>query len=944
MKKYLVILFLFITVNLSAQGYKHFTIEQGLAGNRVYKILQDYDDFIWIATDKGISKFDGTSFKNFTIADGLPSNDIWQIILTKDNKLWFLTRSNKIGYIQNDTIHAFEAQNGEFLYPTVFNTDLKRLYLKSYNNNYHLKDNKWQKISKPSGFKENNFLILSHPKYQFYTYNQGKSKEKFVYIADTLKKHSKVKFITLNKNMEIKGQINDSLIGFTSAHGVHFINLNTATYHNIINPDFFIKNVFIRILATDDSVQISTENFWAKLGYDFSLTEVRFFPKKFQLTTIFRDRHGNFWGTTYAKGIYFFPKNALSRKEYLTNEPVQFLKLFDNNLFASVINKGIYKYNIKADKFESFFENTDYFFDMLYKDDDNFAVMANRTTFIKIHGNLDKFYRVGKGILHLGKTFYAFRERNKISIFNSRNLNEIKSYPIEAANDFILFNNLLTCGTPVGLYQIENDSIKHIEIDPEKSPVPVLTLNKTKKHLIIGTDGFGAYIWDGKTKAKLIKDTKGLIINNIFTQKDSVWLATQKGVFNYYFDNDKLHLNKIMQKSDGIVSNHVNHVVVLNNKIFTSNFSGITSVNNSPLKNLPVQKIYFKSVQFNRKKIHENEQIKYRKNNNLSFNFGLIDYTGQIYNRYFYQLLPAQKKWIEVDSKNINFNDLKPETYTFKVKAVNPYGHETTKAFHFAIMPLWWQTTWAQILFTILFLTTAFLIAYWYRLKALKKQKTRLLAQKQMAEFELHALRSQMNPHFVFNSLNAIQYYINDENYDQSETYLVRFSRLIRMIFEFSRKKNISLRQEIDLLKSYLNLEKMRFAERLNYCIDIDPKINIDKRTIPTLLLQPIVENAVNHGIFHKKGEGNICVKFKYIDEKTYEVLTQDDGVGVKKSAEINQKSLKKHQSRSTQILKDRIKLLNMSGKWHVAYELIDQINNKQTPYNTIVKLKITEL
>ena len=943
MRKVLVIFSLLITLSISAQGYKHFTIEQGLAGNRVYKVLQDYDDFIWIATDKGISKFDGSTFKNFTIANGLPSNDIWQIVLTKDNKLWYITRSNKIGYIKNDSIHNFSAQNNEFLYPTVFCSDSKRILLKSYGNNYVLSDNLWQMLPKPTRLQTNEFLLLLHPENQVFYWMKTKSGKKKAFLSDSLLKHKTEKELSY-EDLIVKGQINDSLLAFSSRNGIHFINLNNSTVHNIINTGYFQKNIFKRIIATDNSIQISTENFWAKLDDQYNLTDIKTFPKSFQLTTIFKDRQGNFWGTTYAKGIYFLPKNALSYKSYLSNEPVQFLKLFDDNLFAGVINKGIYKYNIKKDQFESFFEDTDYFFDMLYKDDDNYAIMANKTTFINIHGNFSKFYRIGKGILHLGKTFYAFREHNRISIFNSKDLKEIKSYPIEGANDFILYNNLLTCGTPVGLFQIENDSIKKIDIDKNISSIPILTLNTVGEHLIIGTDGFGAYIWDGKNNIELIKDTKGLIINNIYTKNDSVWLATQKGVFDYYFEKEKLHLNRIMQKYDGIISNHVNNVIAFNNKIFTSNFSGITSVNKNSIKELPIQKIYFKSVKYDRKKIHDSAQIQYKKNNNLLFNFGLINFAGQINNRYYYQLLPIQKKWLKVDSKIINFNNLKPDTYTFKVKTINPYGQQTEKSFHFTISPLWWQTGWALFLFILPFVILIFLLAYWTRRRALQKQKTRLLAQKQMAEFELHALRSQMNPHFVFNSLNAIQYYINDENYDQSEAYLVKFSRLIRMIFEFSRKKDITLRQEIELLTSYLNLEKMRFVDHLNFCIDIDPKINIDKTSIPTLLLQPIVENAVNHGIFHKKGGGTICIKFNYIDENTYEVLTQDDGVGVKKSTEINQKSLKKHQSRSTQILKDRIKLLNMSGKWQITYEMIDKIEDKQTNYNTIVKLKIKKL
>ena len=945
MKKYLVVFMCFIALNISAQGYKHFTIEQGLPSNRVYKILQDYDGFIWIATDKGLAKFDGDSFKNFTIASGLPSNDIWQIILTRDNKLWFFTRSDKIGYIQNDSVYAFPAQNGEFIYPTQINTNLKQIYFKSYNHNYVLNHQKWQimPINKNDSLHFDP-LKLIHNK-ACYLYNnslQNKNNTRKIILSDssfqTLKKIS----ITY-PDLYTKGQINDSLIAISSEKGIHFINLNDLIIYHIIKPGIFKKNIYIRAQATEQNIQVSTENFWASLDTDYHLKNEKIFPEKFHLSTVFKDRQGNFWGTTYAKGVYFFSKNALSSQNLLPNEPVQFLKIYNDQLFAGILNKGIYKLNPKTGKFEVFYKINDYLFDFLYENDQNFGITANTSTFIKKNGKMVEYKRVGKGLLHLKKKLYAISERGQITVFN-RDLELIKTYPIEGSNDFITLNNQLVCATPIGLFKIVNDSIKRIYFEPNHTAIPVLSLNKIDNKLIVGTDGLGVYVLDKQQKSQFLKETKGLIVNHIFVQDNNLWLATQKGVFNYILKDGQLQLNRIMRKTDGLISDHINHVVIFNNKIYTSNFSGVTSVNQDDIKNLPVQKIYFKSVSYNGQNIDQNTHISYRKNNNLLFNFGLIDFTGQEHNRYFYQLLPVQNTWLEIDSKNINFNNLKPNDYIFKVKVVNPYRQAFSKSFSFSITPLWWQTSWAHILMVISVLFIFFSLAYWMRRKELRKQRAKLIAQKQMAEFELHALRSQMNPHFVFNSLNAIQYYINDENYDKSESYLVKFSRLIRMIFEFSRKKSIKLKQEIDLLKSYLNLEKMRFGDRFNYCINIDENLNVEQTEIPTLLLQPIVENAVNHGIFHKKDKGTICLDFRYIDKNSYEIQIKDDGVGLEKSAEINKRSLKKHQSRSTQILKDRIKLLNLSGKWQITYEITDKTQDQQTTYNTIVKLKITKL
>ena len=245
---------------------------------------------------------------------------------------------------------------------------------------------------------------------------------------------------------------------------------------------------------------------------------------------------------------------------------------------------------------------------------------------------------------------------------------------------------------------------------------------------------------------------------------------------------------------------------------------------------------------------------------------------------------------------------------------------------HFQIKPLWYQTLWFRFVTALISIGTIITLLYYLRKKELQKQRKKLQAKKKIADFELHALRSQMNPHFVFNSLNAIQYYITNNETELSEKYLVKFSRLIRMFFDFSRAKEISLEEELKLLKGYLEIEKMRFGKLFTYQFNIDKALNLKKTTIPTMLLQPIVENAVNHGLFHNKGNGLITIDFRFITLHSYQVLITDDGVGVSKSKAIQQQSLRTNKSntRSTQVLKERIELLNNAGVWTVNYSITD--------------------
>lgn len=212
-------------------------------------------------------------------------------------------------------------------------------------------------------------------------------------------------------------------------------------------------------------------------------------------------------------------------------------------------------------------------------------------------------------------------------------------------------------------------------------------------------------------------------------------------------------------------------------------------------------------------------------------------------------------------------------------------------------------------------------------------RKNKLLAEKKMSinsyekkmvELELNALRSQMNPHFVHNSLNAIQYYIQLNDIDQSENYLTRFSKLVRQFFDYSRKQLITIEEEIELISNYLSLEKLRFEDKLFYEIVCDEAIDKDAY-IPSMVLQPIIENAVNHGIFHKKTRGTVTVTFSQLEYDTFCVVVKDDGIGIKASKKLTKNTFQRHKSHSSQVLDERLKLLEQVDNWHVEYTIQDR-------------------
>ncbi len=220
-----------------------------------------------------------------------------------------------------------------------------------------------------------------------------------------------------------------------------------------------------------------------------------------------------------------------------------------------------------------------------------------------------------------------------------------------------------------------------------------------------------------------------------------------------------------------------------------------------------------------------------------------------------------------------------------------------------------------------------------------KKRRDEEDYHKRITSSELQALRSQMNPHFIHNSLNSILYYIQQNDVKSSERYLNKFSNLIRMFFELSRKKEIRLSEEIELLDHYLTIEKLRFEDKLNFQIKANSGLIPEKVLLPSMILQPIVENAVNHGIFHKTAPGNIEISFSQNEKGDILVRIQDDGIGVSNSLALKTKdsSAKAH---STDVLRDRLALLHDSKEFDIQMsqtDLFPEGSNKGTLVNLVI-------
>ena len=222
------------------------------------------------------------------------------------------------------------------------------------------------------------------------------------------------------------------------------------------------------------------------------------------------------------------------------------------------------------------------------------------------------------------------------------------------------------------------------------------------------------------------------------------------------------------------------------------------------------------------------------------------------------------------------------------------------------------------------------------RQNKLREQQKNLLLQQKL-------FRSQMNPHFLFNSLSSIHNYIIHEESVKAGQYLSKFSKLVRNILDSSFEEYITLEKEISTIKNYLELQKVRYGKKFDYSIDIDEGIDTESMKIPPMLAQPIIENSIEHGIKHKETSGVIHIRFKLRDSMIiFEV--EDDGIGRKKAMETILKQDKDHKSLATTITLERIQVLNKKSKNKISMQILDLKNEKDEPAGTRVTFEIPVL
>ncbi|MCI2229985.1 histidine kinase [Polaribacter sp. MSW13] len=942
----------------------HLSEKDGLPDKEFYNIIEDKQGFIWLCADKGLFRYDGKTFKNYTNKEK-KGHSVFNLLEDNEGRIWCNNISGQFFYVEEGKLNTFIdlslVLKGEL---TFFKVEKEHLIVFSQSVIYYINKNT-KLIEKEHAFN----TAISQP--------ISIKKEMFIASIDSIsvfnnKYDLKEKFSIKGKNESklVEGRTKvfkiDSLLFINQVRGkintffkINFLEKKATKLENLKGVE---KEQIYDVLNKDDQIWFSTTNgVWVYNWVNNKFKEERQFLKGKNVTKTITDKDGNFWFITLNNGVYVVPNIYIEK--YAISEASKGIsvldKIDDHTLYFGSNNGNVGLYNIHTNT-----ETT--------------IVMPNKSRVSAIK------YNPRKELSYIGKDINGYVLDHKTGLLKDVfKVSSVKNFLILENNDVHIVDHKNTYLLKEGNFKklkyiytnkrpytsfyhkkdksiyiayvdglVKNDSLRSSKtITYNNKPIYGLSITDTKDGILwVATFKDGIFGLKNDTVTHHFTTKNGLVSNRIEKIKadhNNLWIATDAGI---QLLDTKTNIFKTLTKRDGIISYDISGIEIMKDKVVFSSSEGLFSVDKqNAFKEQKAVEVYFTEVEINEKetKLAANYKLGYNQNA-IKFSFNVNGLKFNKKGKYKYRLLGFNKNWITtaIGETSVKYNSLPAGDYTFQVQPVLTETQIKNKiaALNFSIKNPFWKTWWF-ISGAVVFVFVSIIL--YYRRKIRKEEQQRLVEVKQLSldkeliALKLENLRSQMNPHFIFNALNSIQEYIILNQKKLASEYLGKFANLIRTYLNHSIKGNITLQEEIDCLEMYLELEKLRFEEKLNYTIVSYGNLHPSDINIPTMLIQPYVENALKHGLLHRKINRVLKVNF-HINDKTNVVkcIIIDNGVGREKAEKFKARSYKKHKPFATKATEDRLALLNY-GKEKQVGVIITDLFEDNNPVGTQVTISI---
>lgn len=952
--------------------YQQFTEKDGLPSSEVYHAFQDSKGYIWFATNNGVSRFNGSEFTNFGLEDGLPDLTVFEIYEDYKGRIWFIPLSGKLSYYREGEVHLYPFNNLITNQPNSSNGPIKNgFYIDTSETVYLSMDRRGLSIISKIGRLEIIDLKESFHFAEIITLDNGNS----ILIRRGMdaiypSAHPSSYFCKVNaiqKEIHFTDQFINRYRTYRSISISKDDNYYISYWNDLLKVN---KQGEIKRFSFDGDVVAlyfdESENLWVGTRmhgvYCFDKQDISKKPKQHffkdnTITSVLHDNEEGYWFTSYEKGVFHMPtiesKNIVINASNDIEEYTSVIKsdediytILRNNNSAIRFNR---KYepeilNFKGDKnsiktlfykhMADIYVGTPY---GVYNKNKNSLIEGTPS-----RGSCLGFYSKGNKLYCATNLGYIIIENDKI-VFTSwaEKLDEDKVFS-RRVNSIYINDTSLFLGCPDGLWYMQDSLYKHFSIrsDLFKSRIVDIKPNEDEEVIFFATKGNGVVCMDSDSIWQ-ISEKNGLasnIVNSVEFSANSLWVGSNKGLDRILFLNNQYSSYELRNYSDknALSSNKVNDIFIDSTNIYLATGNGINvfDVNEVKQNEIPPP-IYITNFSINSQDtiIEKNYVLAYNENQ-IQIHFNGLTYKSKGNIACKYKLEGANSDWVSVLNNNVLFNALQPGKYTFQVKAANEEGvwSKEPAEVSFKIKPPFWKTWWfitMEIILFLLVVTLSFLL--WYRTQAKKnKMNTDLIKIRQQA------LGSQMNPHFIFNSLNSIQNYILQNDKITSQKYLSDFAALMRKVLMNSQSATISLAEELSALMLYIQLEEVRFQGKFTYEIRVDQEVNMNKVLLPPLMLQPFVENAIWHGLMPKKADGLLTIEINPLDNGVICII-EDNGVGRKKATDLKKGRKQTYKSMGSNITQKRLNLFNMLHKTHMRIEYVDLVNDNQESVGTRV-------
>jgi len=891
-----------------------------------------------------VSRFDGRTFENFSIDDGLPDNQIIRLKQDKSGRIWFSALNGQLSFFYNGKI--YNDSNTAFLKLLKFSGVVVSFFEDS-------KGNMWfgtnrNMLARWDGKTLTKYTSANHSDQYINTFiYEDQSGKIRAYNSQNLSVFKDSGFIrtipgAASVSFKTAAAMPDKTMAFLNKNGLNFSN---GDQHRLTlrlpgklmddNPGYFyVENEHEVWLATGSGAyHIEGEK------------KVTNYLQHIPTNQVMKDNHNNMWFTT-AEGIFLLYKKE--NRIYITDtgrglssNRIKSLVKDRNNRMWLGMDHGVINILNKSGTVATKIDLPDKSKFQVIKQlslypelNTVFFASDNGLGFVKNAGEKDQQINYLRDVSHSDFVLKSFSisKNNQLAIALSSGvliLNNPLQQLLFNAPDFKEGKNFFSNRA----YRVYYDQLQQLwfsntnglvtlsdgRLDRHYEQSSLLTkrindiIQTADGTIILATDGYGLLFFKNEKLFKQLTEKDGLannICKKIFIKDDHLWVVTSNGINRIYSTGTGV---ESFEHTNPLLAGDVNELYVDSDTAYFATNHGLVYFA-IPLydseKNPP--EVLISSIISNRQPLNPNSVniTLSPEHNNIMFYFSAIDFKSK--NILYRYRLKAGSNWTETRSRRLEFSSLEPGKYIFELSAkTNDSQWSKPLRISFTLMEHFWQSTYFILFLLLIASFTFYKIAVIVTRQQKNKEQKQLLNKNKILMLEQRALQAMMNPHFVFNVMNSIQHYINTQDTSSANKILTGFARLIRKNLDICTRSFITLEEEIDYLTLYLDLEKKRFGDRFSYIINIDAHIDQDERTVPSMLLQPYVENAIWHGLMPKEEGGEIVIRITEDASHSLLIKIIDNGIGINTSQRTKKAG---HESKGMSLIQERINLLNQIG------------------------------